>query len=207
MNPKRCPICQKALEGSARQCPYCKYHFPEPKNQPEQSKTSEQNRSFCLSAGVTGIIWFFSKKYFDICIRILAFNSFLVPLIISIYGWFFRGDPSLPNRDQIYILFILLVLILEVYPLGKLGGHLLQQQVKNPDLKSEIPEFLPESTLPTSQSELSLEEQVCLLEQKERKSQRHEKQLGKILAFPCALFFIFCHIFTKAVFLYFSYNW
>ena len=154
MKKIKCPICQKELEQDSIQCPYCKYRFkivPKRVNSPEDNKmrldgylvsdirdclvhTEEdtlerfrkaQNKpEFNPSAGFGGNLWFAKRGMFDISLWLIVLNMTAVPLMAAAYGWMHKGSRSLPYDTGYVFLFLLIMLALEFYPLGKIADRM-----------------------------------------------------------------------------------
>ena len=199
---RRCPICQRAVEEDAVQCPGCKYRFPPPK---EEASGSD---SFCLRAGVNGVVWFAFNGFMNVALTVQVLNCCLAPLLILGYGWLCRGDYRLVERSVMFPWFIFAVWGLEVYPLGRIGARLLRQResgevrdsVWAEDRKEAKGGEKPEIGRPLDQ-------------QPDRRTGRRKPQLHGplfwclLVAFSSLTLIFFCGAFARAAFLYFAYNW
>ena len=222
MKKTKCPICQKELEQDSIQCPYCKYRFkivPKRVNSPEDNKmrldgylvsdirdclvhTEEdtlerfrkaQNKpEFNPSAGFGGNLRFAKRGMFDISLWLIVLNMTAVPLMAAAYGWMHKGSRSLPYDTGYVFLFLLIMLALEFYPLGKIADRMFWKHTRevldfhgcndraeeeNPELKKMLAE---DGGLSTANSLI-------------------------ILGLDLLLMF-FCKQVTTAIFLYFSYT-
>ncbi|MCD7994814.1 MAG: hypothetical protein LUK37_24760 [Clostridia bacterium] len=222
MKTFKCPICQRELERDTIQCPYCKYRFkivPKPVISPEDEKTrldgylvsdirdclvhieedtlkrfrKAQNKpEFNPSAGFGGNLWFARRGMFNLSLWLIFINMTAVPLMAAAYGWMHKGSHSLPYDTSYAFLFLIIMLALEFYPLGKIADRMFWKHTKkildvhgckdraekgDPDLKKKLAE----------DGGLSSANSLAIL------------ALDLLLVF-------FCKQVTTAIFLYFSYT-
>lgn len=121
----------------------------------ERFRKAQSKPLFSEGAGFGGNLWYMKRGMYDISLWIVLINMVVVPLIAAAYGWLHRGDNWLPYRDGYVYIFLGIVLLLEICPLGMIGDRVFWKHTKeildyhgckyradkeNPELKKKLAE-------------------------------------------------------------------
>ena len=87
-------------------------------------RKAQNKPEFNPSAGFGGNLWFAKRGMFDISLWLIVLNMTAVPLMAAAYGWMHKGSRSLPYDTGYVFLFLLIMLALEFYPLGKIADRM-----------------------------------------------------------------------------------